>query len=334
MFNLSYFLNHLLLPGYSNNQKAKILHSESIFILILFLIFGQLFINYFPEIGIRVLGYASQISPDEVIRLTNEKRTSAGVSALTYNAQLATAAKAKGEDMLAKDYWAHVAPDGTQPWKFFNDVGYKYKYAGENLAKDFSSPQAAIDAWMASPSHKENLLSSKYSEIGIAVVEGDMNGVDTTIIVQLFGTRYTGSIASVTSNVSAKSDQPIKENVSLKPTSMPSPTPTAVPTIIETSNNTETNLEKIALTNEKTTSKPTPIQVLVSPFTTKKGFSALTTSVLLITFGIDSIYLAKRKITRVGGRTLAHIAFLGMILAIVVIIQAGDILPPITDIIK
>jgi len=332
MFNLSYIFNHFLLPRYSNNQKAKILHSESIFILILFLIFGQVFINYFPEIGIRVLGYASQISPDEVIRLTNERRISAGIPVLTYNAQLASAAKAKGDDMLAKDYWAHVAPDGTQPWKFFNDVGYKYKYAGENLAKDFSSPQAAVDAWMASPSHKENLLSSKYTEIGIAVVEGDMSGVDTTIIVQLFGTRYTGSIASVTTNVSAKSDQPIKESVSLKPTS--TPTPIAVPTIIETSNITETNLEKIALNNEKTTGKPTPIQVLVSPFTTKKGFSALTTSVLLITFGIDSIYLAKRKITRVGGRTLAHIAFLGMILAIVVIIQAGDILPPITDIVK
>ena len=215
MFNLSYIFNHFLLPRYSNNQKAKILHSESIFILILFLIFGQVFINYFPEIGIRVLGYASQISPDEVIRLTNERRISAGIPVLTYNAQLASAAKAKGDDMLAKDYWAHVAPDGTQPWKFFNDVGYKYKYAGENLAKDFSSPQAAVDAWMASPSHKENLLSSKYTEIGIAVVEGDMSGVDTTIIVQLFGTRYTGSIASVTTNVSAKSDQPIKENVSL-----------------------------------------------------------------------------------------------------------------------
>ena len=332
MFNLSYIFNHYLLPGYSNNQKAKILHSESIFILILFLIFGQVFINYFPEIGIRVLGYASQISPDEVIRLTNEKRISSGVPALTYNAQLATAAKAKGEDMLAKDYWAHVAPDGTQPWKFFNEVGYKYRYAGENLAKDFSSPQSAVEAWMASPSHKENLLSSKYNEIGIAVVEGDMNGVDTTIIVQLFGTRYTSSIAAVTSNVSAKSDQQIKENVNINPTLTPIPSNT--PTIVETTNIADANLENIALTNEKTTAKPTAFQVLISPFSTKKGFSAMSTSVLLITFGIDSIYLAKRKITRVGGRTMAHIAFLGMILAIVVIIQSGDVLPPISDIVK
>lgn len=330
MSRLSYLVNHLLLPGYSNNQKAKILHPESIVIFALILFLGRTLINYFPEIGVNILGYASQISVDEVIRLTNEKRSASGVSALTYNSQLAAAAKAKGEDMLNRDYWAHVSPDGTQPWKFFSDAGYKYRYAGENLAKDFSSPQSAIDAWMASPSHKENMLASKYAEIGIAVVEGDLNGQDTTIIVQLFGTRYDTSIASATTNVSAKTETPAVEKekivpvVSVSPTVTPSPTPTA----------TVAPKAEIAQTYEKTTGIPTPFQVLISPFSTQKGFSIVATSILLITFGIDAVYLVRRKITRVGGRTFAHIIFLGMVLIIIIFIQSGDILPPVADSVK
>jgi uncharacterized protein YkwD len=331
MSTLSYIINHLLLPGYSNNQKAKILHSESIIVLVFLLISGQLFVNFLPRFGLNILGYASQISIDEVVRLTNEKRGTAGVSTLTVNPLLSTAAKAKGEDMLNRDYWAHVAPDGTQPWKFFTDVGYKYRYAGENLAKDFSNPQSAVEAWMASPSHKENMLSSKYDEIGIAVVEGDLNGTDTTIIVQLFGKRYDTSIASVTTNVSAKSDLHVKEAVptitnKVEPTVVSSPIPTPVVT--------QKPEGEIALTYEKTTESPTPFQVLISPFSTKKGFSAAATSVLLITFGIDAVYISRRKISRVGGRTFAHILFLGMILFIVILVQSGEILPPIVDSLK
>ncbi len=331
MSTFSYVVNYLLLPGYSNNQKAKIIHSESIIVFVLILIFGQFLINYIPHFGINVLGYASQIPADEVIRLTNEKRVSAGISTLTYSPILASAAKAKGEDMINRDYWSHVAPDGTQPWKFFSDVGYKYRYAGENLAKDFSSSQSAIDAWMASPSHRENMLSSKYDEIGIAVVEGDLNGEDTTIIVQLFGKKYDTTVATVTTNVSAKTEVQNTESapvvtVAISPTIIPSPVPTLPDTQIKEG--------KVAQTYEKTSGSPTPFQVLISPFSTKKGFSGIATSVLLLTFGIDAVYLAKRKVTRVGGRTFAHIMFLGVILLIIIFVQSGEILPPVADSLK
>jgi uncharacterized protein YkwD len=72
--------------------------------------------------------------------LPTEKRSQAGVSPLAYNPYLAQAAQAKARHMLEYDYWAHIAPDGTDPWKFFTDAGYKYRYAGENLARDFSNP--------------------------------------------------------------------------------------------------------------------------------------------------------------------------------------------------
>src|SRR3972149_10673467 len=187
-------LAHLFVPRQSNNHKAKLLHPSSLTTLVLVLAVFQLSITFLPSFGEKVLGYAANISPDEVIRLTNEKRVANGFSPLTTNAVLSQAAQAKGADMLNKDYWAHVAPDGTQPWYFFTNFGYKYRYAGENLARDFQNPTSAVEAWMASPSHKENLLSSKYKEIGIAVVEGDLAGVDTTIIVQFFGTNLVDTL--------------------------------------------------------------------------------------------------------------------------------------------
>jgi len=324
---LSNTISHLILPGYSNNQKAKLLHTESILALIILLFFGQILINHFPYLGANVLGYASQISTDEIVRLTNEKRSNDGDVQVAYSPLLSAAAKAKGEDMLAKGYWAHVAPDGTQPWKFFSNVGYKYKYAGENLAKDFPSAQAAVDAWMASPSHKDNLLSTKYDEIGVAVVEGNLNGVDTTIIVQLFGKRYDTSIASATTDASAKTiSEDANQTLTIKTTPVPSPTPLITANQITGSD--------ISNNSEKTSGSPTPFQILISPFSTKKGFSFTSTSILLITFTVDAVFLARRKVARVGGRTVAHVLFLSMVLIAIILIQSGDLLPPIGDTIK
>ena len=59
------------------------------------------------------------------------------------------------------------------------------------MAKDFSSADAIVTAWMNSPTHKANLLSGKYKDIGIAVVDGRLNGSDTTLVVQMFGSPQT-----------------------------------------------------------------------------------------------------------------------------------------------
>lgn len=303
-------LSHYFLPGYSNNHKAKLLHPDSILIIAFILILGQFVIQFSPRVGVSILGYAANIPPEEVIKLTNEKRAQDGLPGLTYSSQLAQAAKAKGEDMIAKGYWAHVAPDGTQPWKFFSDVGYKYRYAGENLAKDFSNTASAVDAWMASPSHKENLLSSKYDEIGVAVVEGNMNGVDTTIIVQLFGRKYSEAVAQIPPGASAKTSE-AGLSANLIPTQVPVVTVTPIP---------------VAATYVSQNTGPSPIQVLVSPFKTTKGISIATISLLMVTFVVDAAAIAKKRITRVGGRTFAHLAFLGMILVIAIIAEAGQIL--------
>jgi hypothetical protein len=297
-------LAHLFLPRESNNQKAKLLHSSSLTIITLFFIAYQLLINFVPQLAPRILGFAANISPSEVIRLTNEKRAQAGLPALTENSTLSQAAMAKGADMLNKGYWAHVAPDGTQPWSFFNNFGYKYRYAGENLARDFSNPASAVEAWMNSPTHRENLLSGKYKEIGIGVVEGNLAGVDTTIIVQFFGTKYADSIP--VAPVAQVKETVKSEIAEVVPTSTPSPTTSPIFKFTPAP----------ALEN----------QVLVSPFNVTKNTSLVIVGILLVVLVIDGFLVSKRRIARIGGRTFAHIAFLGMILAIGIILKAGRIL--------
>ena len=296
-------LVHLFIPRQSNNHKAKILHSSSLIVIASFFVVFQALINFLPRFGPNILGYASQISPDEVIRLTNQKRAEAGLSALTYNQTLAGAAYTKGRDMIDRDYWAHTAPDGTQPWKFFTDFGYRYKYAGENLARDFSSAQATVDAWMNSPTHRDNILNSKYKEIGIGVTEGDLAGIDTTIVVQFFGATYQDKVS-----------EPVAQVQQVK-----TPVPTLAPTIVPVT----TNLPQVQA--EITTPKPNQ-RVLISPFTTTKNLSLIVVGLLLLVFIIDAFLVSRRRITRIAGRTFAHVAFLGMILAIILILKSGKIL--------
>ena len=89
--------------------------------------------------------------------------------------------------MFAKNYWAHVSPDGTTPWVFIKSAGYSYVYAGENLARGYNTSQDVVTAWMASPEHKQNMLSSNYQNVGFAIVTGNLTGEDTVLVVEMFG---------------------------------------------------------------------------------------------------------------------------------------------------
>ena len=319
--NLTYTLVHYLYPHTSNNQKPRLLHTSNLFLLSILLIAYQVILQVLPLAGVKILGYASNIPPDEVIHLTNIKRQEAGVADLQYSAVLAQAARAKGEHMLANNYWSHIAPDGTEPWKFFIDSGYKYRYAGENLARDFSDPGSAISAWMASPSHKDNMLSGKYKEIGVAVVEGDLNGVETTIIIQLFGAQLVDTVPQIPI---AEAGEGPSAGISA---TIPTLTPTLIPTVAPVAQITPTVfIERGEITMLPVEERASPYQFLISPFKSTKDISVVVTILLLVVMVFDGLIIARRKITRVSGRSFAHIAFLGMILTILLIARAGEIL--------
>jgi hypothetical protein len=123
------------------------------------------------------------------------------VGDLTLNDQLSQAAFMKAKDMIANDYWAHESPGGVTPWKWFADVGYNYNVAGENLAKNYPNAEATVEAWMASPTHRANVLGDKYKDVGFAVVDGTLKGQAITLVVALYG--------APVSAVAASSDQKI-----------------------------------------------------------------------------------------------------------------------------
>lgn len=128
------------------------------------------------------------VLPAVVIDLTNEERGGVAATPLRRNVLLDAAATKKAEHMAKHSYFAHYAPDGTTPWEFFDEVGYVYAHAGENLAVHFNDSSALVAAWMRSPSHRENIVNSQFSEIGVGTARGRYQGHETVFVVQLFGT--------------------------------------------------------------------------------------------------------------------------------------------------
>lgn len=180
-------LSHFFLPRESNNHRSKLLHHQTIFLTILLFFVTALGLAYVRNTFPSVLGTAINISEQELLSLTNEERIADGREPLVMNEQLKKAALEKAKDMLTKNYWAHYAPDGTTPWSFIKGQGYAYVYAGENLARGFSTSEEVINAWMASSSHRENMLSNRYREVGFAIMDGSLVGEKTTLVVEMFG---------------------------------------------------------------------------------------------------------------------------------------------------
>jgi hypothetical protein len=155
----------------------------------------QLIYGYFTAGRLEVLGRVSNISTTELLANTNAARAQVSLPELQIDESLSQAAFLKAKDMFAYNYWAHTSPSGVTPWKWLADAGYNYDVAGENLAKNYPTAEATVDAWMASESHRANILSSKYQDIGIAIVDGLLDGRDTTLIVAYYGTPASAVVA-------------------------------------------------------------------------------------------------------------------------------------------
>lgn len=181
------FLAHLFTPRESNNHRAKVLHHTNLFLTIVFLLLASFFLQRIKVSFPSVLGIKADISSEELLLLTNKERQNAGAGSLIFNDRLAQAAIKKAQDMFDYNYWAHNSPTGKTPWVFIKSSGYQYVYAGENLARGFTTPEDVIKAWMASPDHKSNMLSSNYEDVGFAVKLGKLNGEETVLVVEEFG---------------------------------------------------------------------------------------------------------------------------------------------------
>lgn len=134
-----------------------------------------------------------------VLCLINTERAQNGKEPLQSNANLEQAAESHGKEMLALDYFAHIAPSGLTPVERVRETGYipssEVGYViGENLAwgtLTLATPEAIVKAWIASPEHLANILEGKYRDTGIDVEpqapESLAEGVQGALYTQEFG---------------------------------------------------------------------------------------------------------------------------------------------------
>ena len=187
-------LKHYLFPHAGNNYKPGVFARESVaaIALVILLIEGayQLQIN----VVVPKTGFMAAVLPAVLADLTNNDRTTSNVPSVKEDPILDKAAQNKANDMAAKGYFSHVSPDGTTPWHWLDEAGYKYTYAGENLAVDFTDSSDVEDAWMQSPAHHANIIKPEYAEVGYGVAEGMYEGHDTTFVVEFFATPNTEKV--------------------------------------------------------------------------------------------------------------------------------------------
>lgn len=102
-----------------------------------------------------------------ICRITNEERKKRGLIPLIWDARLARVAQLHANDMTKRNYFSHTTPEG-RTWKDRLDRGgVPYSWSGENIAWGYETPEKFMQAWMRSRGHRENILHSKYSRIGI-----------------------------------------------------------------------------------------------------------------------------------------------------------------------
>jgi uncharacterized protein YkwD len=179
-------LQLFLLPSSQNDWRPYSLRPRAVLFYI-FLALAIKALSFFFVVTLPKTSLFADISSQMIVTLTNDARIANGLEPLVGNQTLDRVARQRAEDMLAYHYFSHTSPEGREPWYWFSENGYSFQYAGENLAIDFLDSSEVINAWLSSQTHRKNLLSENYTEIGVAVVNGKVDRErETTLVVQLF----------------------------------------------------------------------------------------------------------------------------------------------------
>jgi len=276
------FFLYLFIPKESNNHRAKILHHTNLFLTIIFLLLTSFFIQKLRVTFPSVLGVKAEISLQELLTLTNKERQNNGIAPLAFNDKLTDAAAKKADDMFEYDYWAHNSPSGKTPWVFIKSSGYKYVYAGENLARGFSTTEDVIKAWMTSSAgHRENMLSSNYQDVGFAVKLGKLNGEETVLIVEELG------------NLNI----PIARNKTAE---------------IATASQTQAAVKNAHSQNR---------EPFINSLSFSSNINMMIILIFIFVLLLDMIIIEKKKVMRFVGHNADHILYLMLIMALVGILK-------------
>lgn len=308
---LARFLHRLFVPSHRNNLRAKILHLDFLFVLILTVAALSSVFNSIEES--EVLGIAKDIRIERLFELTNEARTSQGLPAFKYSNQLQFAAQNKGQYMLAQNCWAHFCGSKT-PWDFILESGYSYEVAGENLAKGFLFSDGVVDGWRNSSTHWANIIKPEYDEVGFAVMNGTLENEETTLVVQMFGKRLAEAepVEDDTENQIAETRGAF-EPKAVEASGLEAEKPaTAEAPKNESAYGPDASATKAART--------------ISLDKLKFNWSTFTFALLLVVL-ITDLYIAhKQDLIRLTGKNIAHIIFIVALIIGLLIIKNGVIL--------
>jgi hypothetical protein len=243
--------------------------------LLLIILTGLVFTSLWqPRAKHGVLAYATSMGIAGLLSATNQQRAVNGVPDLAINSQLNSAAQAKANDMVARNYWSHNTPDGNPPWVFFDQAGYAYKNAGENLAYGFSTSDDTITGWMNSPSHRDNLLNTSYKDVGFGFADSSdfQSTGPETIVVAEYGSPLNASAAPAAVATTPPAARPAVQSAATTTPPSTAPTPpvstpapavaqTPAPTPVSTTTKPAAVATTAGITNNKPVIEPAPQKV-------------------------------------------------------------------------
>lgn len=231
------------IPYSGNNHTPFILRTKSLAVITILAVFLKFSLVAYLYFVFPHSGKADEAMVAKILALVNQERQTASLKPLTLNPVLSNSALTKANDMVEKDYFAHTSPDGRKPWDFIDRSRYAYSIVGENLAMNFTSAESAHKALVNSPSHKHNLLNDRYQDVGLAIVNGEIGGKTTNILVQMFSVKVALEPAKDVVPVAvakpetpkAASPSPAKPAPASQPVQTVTPAKPAAPKIAEAS---------------------------------------------------------------------------------------------------
>ena len=246
------WLKKLFIPHSENDHQPHFWKTGPIVGLLAVILILELGVLAKPFLIFNRDSFLGAVLPSVLVSLTNDERNINNASQLTVDPLLTKAANLKAQDMAAKGYFSHTTPEGYSPWYWLDKVGYSYSHAGENLAVNFTDSKDVVDAWMASPGHRANIVKPVYTQIGIATAEGTYEGKSTVFVVQFFGTPVSGTLVVATTTNSAHF--------------LASSTPNEIPSKILKTSNVATNTPQVkgAESDVKSVAKPSTLDTLVA----------------------------------------------------------------------
>jgi hypothetical protein len=267
MDNVLQGFKNYFVPQEENGNMPHILRPRTIAFVCMIALIGELVFIFSSAYIVPRSRLFGTIEVNALVDETNQSRAANDLPALQLNALLQAAAQEKANDMATKGYFAHTSPQGLTPWYWFENVGYSFSYAGENLAVNFSDSQDVTNAWMNSAEHRANILSENFTQIGIATAQGIYNGEPATYVVEEFGTPAPVAAPDSFVNTAAAASVPTSAPIppvavaaktaaktTVTPIAKTTPVPTVVP--IQTSADTDQNGASVAVKGAETQAAP------------------------------------------------------------------------------